>query len=215
MRRIRDPAFPVQDIGGRQCIESSIQRRHRVIAKQDRVVNMTFLNERLNRFPSVFIHGNAYDSEALRLELLLKLDEPRNFYLARAAPSGPEIEQHHLTAKVPERDTFAAGIGECKIRRKLGILHKVGLVSSWTAAACGESNRRRGHRTDAVNTRFHSLSVYRKQAVRKDYGVTGKKATAHGTVFLAGSGGLGMKFPLFADEMGGAYVPEMVLDIGS
>jgi len=48
-----------------------------------------------------------------------KFDEPRDLDLARTAPGGPEVEQHHLAAVIGEMDSFAGGIREREIHDRL------------------------------------------------------------------------------------------------
>jgi hypothetical protein len=65
---------------------------------------MVPLEEWLDRFPSVVIHGNANDRETTPLVLPLKLHVPGNFSLAPVAPGGPKIKQDSSAFVVTQRD---------------------------------------------------------------------------------------------------------------
>src|SRR5208337_4184379 len=60
--------------------------------------------------------------EPLVLILPLHLLEPRNLDLARPAPRGPEIQQHHLAAIIAEVHYLAIGILQREIRSRLALV---------------------------------------------------------------------------------------------
>jgi hypothetical protein len=62
-----------------------------------------------NLFVTGVVHGNADNLQALRSIFLLQVNQPRHFYLARAAPGGPEIQQYSLAAEPSQRRGFAIG----------------------------------------------------------------------------------------------------------
>src|SRR4051794_35238298 len=110
MRGECQSAFPIDDKGGRQGINSAVQLAYRIIAQQNTVIHLMRGNVRLDCLPSVFVHRNAKDLKALALELLFELDEPRNLEAAWTAPGRPEIHDHHLTAQVAELDGVPVAI---------------------------------------------------------------------------------------------------------
>ena len=70
---------------------------------QHRVVHLHVGDVRLQLVGRV-VDRHAEDLEAPRAVLLLKLDEPGNLDLARAAPRRPEVEQDDLALVVGQLD---------------------------------------------------------------------------------------------------------------
>src|SRR5258705_7214 len=77
---------------------------------------------RLEGLPAVFIHRDADDHQPTRLVGLVEFDEPRDFDLTGSAPSGPEVEQHHLAFEARQCDFRAIGVQQSKIRGGFAIV---------------------------------------------------------------------------------------------
>ena len=87
--------------------------------------------ERLHHFPTFIVHGNAQHREALVLVPALEVHEPGNLDLARAAPGGPEIQQHHFTAIIREANGLAVHILQRKIRGLMAVLVRLDRPGSY------------------------------------------------------------------------------------
>ncbi len=112
-----DAALPVDDKSGGQRFHSAVFIRQRLVANHNRIRNLVLRKMRPDHLPTLVIHRHAQGRKPARFVLILEFVEPRNFNLARPAPSGPEIEQHHFTLVVAELLGFAGGIGKREIYR--------------------------------------------------------------------------------------------------
>lgn len=113
----RDFTLAINQEGGREGIDSAIHLSRLIVADQNSVIHLQTSEKRLDHFPAFIVHGNADYRKALFLMLPLKLFEPGNFEFARAAPGGPEIQQHDFTVVVGKVDQLAVGILKGEIRR--------------------------------------------------------------------------------------------------
>ena len=75
-----------------------------------------------------FVHSNAKNREAFRLVLLLHLDEPGNFDVARIAPGGPEIDEHDGAFVLGEGDVSAVEVLEGDGGSRLDVAFCAGLL---------------------------------------------------------------------------------------
>ena len=121
MRRICESALPIDDERSRERINAAIQCAYGIIAQDDAVIHLLRGNVRFDRLPSVLIHGNANDLEALALILLLEFDEPGDFEGTGTAPGRPEIEHHDLASQVTEFQRIPVRVLERKIRSRLSL----------------------------------------------------------------------------------------------
>ena len=103
----------------------------RVVAQHDPVVHRHAADEGLDHVPALLVHGDPDHREAPVLVLALEIDEPRDLDLARPAPGGPEVQQHHLAPVVGEPHGLAVGVLEGEVRRGLALAVRFTL-SAWT-----------------------------------------------------------------------------------
>jgi hypothetical protein len=93
------------------------------VTKHDTVVHV-LPEERLDRPPTIVIHGHAQHGEAPVLVDILELDEPGNLDFAGTAPRRPKIEQHHFALEIGKPQEGAVRIPEAEIRGGLPLLGK-------------------------------------------------------------------------------------------
>src|SRR5665213_1565073 len=98
----RNPSATVDHKRGWQRFETAILIARFVVAEHNAIIDLFPGNERRDGFPSVLVHRNAQNFEPPVFILALKLREPRNLGRARAAPRGPEIQDHHLALIIRE-----------------------------------------------------------------------------------------------------------------
>lgn len=138
-----DPPGTVDHKRGRQRFEAAIQIARGVVAQHNAVVNLFHGDERINRFPSIVIHGNSQNLEPLIFILALEIHEPGDFDRAGATPGSPEIEQHNFALVVGEVDQLAVGVFQSEIGRVFAlifILHDRPGRLCW--GACDQSQNR-------------------------------------------------------------------------
>jgi hypothetical protein len=127
MRRECQPALSINDKGSWQRVDAPVQLAYRIITEDDAVIHLLRRNVRLDRLPSILVHRNAHDLEALALVLLLEFDEPGDFKGTRAAPGSPEVQHHNLAAQVTQLKRIPVRVLKGKVRSGLSLTCRLGL----------------------------------------------------------------------------------------
>jgi hypothetical protein len=116
-----DPAVAVDHKRSRKRFHSAILIARLVVAEHNAIVDLFLRDEWTNHFPSIVVHGNTDNGEATILVFALEFSEPGNLDPARAAPGGPEVEQHDLASIIGEVNDLAVGILEREIGSSLAV----------------------------------------------------------------------------------------------
>jgi len=117
-----DAAFPIYQECRGEGFHSTVELRYRIITHHDAVIDAELVREGLHYVPPVLIHRHAKHCKALVLVLPLEIFEPRDFYLARPAPRGPEIQQNHLAFVIGKMHRLPVRIFQGKLRRGFAFL---------------------------------------------------------------------------------------------
>jgi len=95
-----DPALPIDDDSGWHGFQPAEQISEPVIAKHYWIVDLLRIRIRADNAPALFVESNPENDEVVITICLLKPDEHRNFNSARRTPRRPEVQQHHVAAKL-------------------------------------------------------------------------------------------------------------------
>ena len=126
-----DLSVPVDEERGRQRIHAAVKLGRFAVADHHAVVHAQLRKKRLHGFPAIIVHGDAQHRESLVLVSALEVHEPGDLDLARAAPGGPEIQQHHFTAIIREANGLAVHILQRKIRGLMAVLVRLDRPGSY------------------------------------------------------------------------------------
>jgi len=143
-----DPPVTVDHKRGRQRFEAAVQIARGVVAQHHTIVNLLHGDEGINRFPPVVVHRDSQNLETAVFILALEVHKPGDFDSARAAPGGPEIEEHDLALIVGQMDQLAVRVLQSEIGRVFTLIivlddRPLGL----RRGACDQSENR-GHARD-------------------------------------------------------------------
>ncbi len=150
-----DAAFAVDHKSGGERVDFAVKLGDLLRADHHAVVDFFLLNVRLHRLPAILIERDAEHGEILILICLLKIHEPGDLDFARAAPSGPEVEQDDFASVIGQLYGLAVGVLQGEIGRGLAIglgfhggFHRGGVLSAAGDGEGGTEDEGGGDGTD-------------------------------------------------------------------
>jgi len=112
----------VDDEGGGKIFDTAILSREIFIGDHHAVIDFALFEVGFDGIPTVIVEGGAEHHEVAILIGLLKLDEPGDLDLARLAPGGPKIQEHHFAVIIGKFDRLTGDVLEREIGRDLAFL---------------------------------------------------------------------------------------------
>lgn len=154
-----DTALPIDEESRGQSVDPAVKLRGLIVADQHAVIQFHTFDERLNHTPPLVIHGDSQNHQAAVLVLALKIDEPRDFNLAGTAPSGPEIEEHDLSAVIRKMNDLSIPIFQGEIRGVVAVLiylYRGRILRELRSGVLKEIAKRADHHKYGHDSKYHS-----------------------------------------------------------